>query len=172
MTFSPELGKALDVQGVVSAGQSIMWGYFGLSIGDFASGFLSQKLKSRKKVIALFLAGTIMLAAYYLSSRGLSLNRFYLLCWFMGFTSGYWALFVTTAAEHFGTNLRATVTTTIPNWVRGTVVLLTIAFNYLRPVVGIVESAAVVGAVTFVFAIIAMFGLEETYAKDLQFNEE
>jgi hypothetical protein len=104
--------------------------------------------------------------------KGLTSTQFYVLCFALGLGSGYWAMFVTTAAEHFGTNLRATVTTSIPNLVRGAVVPLTLAFQSLQKSFGMIESAAVVGAVTIAIALISYFGLEETYGKDLEFFEK
>jgi MFS family permease len=171
-TFSPELSKALGVTGEVTAGKAIMWGYLGISLGDFATGFLSQVIRSRKKVLWGSMVTMMGLSAVYLFGRGFSVAEFYFLCFALGLGSGYWAMFVTTGAEHFGTNLRATVTTSIPNVVRASVVPLTLGFQSLKNSSGIVAAGSVVGVVAFALALISLYGLEETYGKDLNFYEK
>jgi hypothetical protein len=81
-------------------------------------------------------------------------------------------VFVTVASEQFGTNLRATATTTVPNFVRGTVVLATLSFQAMKPGLGVLGSAGTVGAVILVLAFGSLFGLEETHGKDLDFVED
>ncbi|MEW6702369.1 MAG: MFS transporter [Bacteroidota bacterium] len=171
ITFSPEFGKVLGVTEPIAAGKSIMYTYTGLIFGDFASGFLSQHLKSRKKVVMIFIALTSVFIFVYLFNRGLSLTMFYTLCVLLGFSIGYWAVFVTTASEQFGTNLRSTVTTTVPNFIRGSVVPLTLAFSYLRNSMGMIYSAVIVGVVSLLIAFLAIYKLEETYGKDLDYLE-
>jgi hypothetical protein len=171
LTFSPELSKALGVTGEITAGKSIMWGYLGISLGDFATGFLSQVIRSRKKVLLGSVLATIALSLVYLFGRGFSVVEFYSLCFALGLASGYWAMFVTTAAEHFGTNLRATVTTSSPNFVRGSVVPLTLGFQALQKSNGIIQGALFVGILTFGIALLSIRGMEETYGKDLEFYE-
>jgi MFS transporter, putative metabolite:H+ symporter len=171
LTFSPELSRALGVTGEITAGKAILWGYLGISIGDFISGFISQLLHSRKKVLLGSLLAMAGLTLVYIFSRGFSVPAFYGLCFALGLASGYWAVFVTTAAEHFGTNLRATVTTTTPNFVRGAVVPLTLAFQMLQGRVGILPGTLVLGALTLIVALSALWGMEETYGKDLNFFE-
>ena len=96
----------------------------------------------------------------------------YLICMLMGFGTGFWALFVTMAAEHFGTNLRATAATTVPNMVRGSLPLLLILFNYLKPGFGYIHAAAITGAIVMTVSCSAVFMTEETFGKDLNFIEE
>src|SRR5690606_13114033 len=125
--------------------QSIMFTYIGLIFGDFASGFLSQIMGSRKKVMFIFQLLTLAFVLLYLFTTGLSVTMFYFICVLLGVAIGYWAVFVTTASEQFGTNLRSTVTTTVPNFIRGSVVPITLGFNYLREPLGLIYSALVVG---------------------------
>ena len=171
ITFSPEFGKVLGVKEPINAGNSILFTYTGLIFGDFASGFLSQFIKSRKKVVMIFIALTTVFIFVYLFSSGLSKNMFYGLCVLLGISIGYWAVFVTTASEQFGTNLRSTVTTTVPNFIRGSVVPITIAFSMLRPAFGMIHSALIVGIISVLLAVFAAYKLEETYGKDLNFLE-
>lgn len=171
ITLSPELAVKLNVQGAVSAGHSILWCYAGLSVGDFLSGFLSQWIKSRLRAMRLFLAISIFATVSYLNSNGLSLTQFYTLCFILGFGAGYWAVFVTNAAEQFGTNLRATVTTTVPNFVRGSVPLMTMAFQYLSHSMGLVGAAGTVGITVGVLAFVSMKSLDESFGRDLDFLE-
>jgi MFS transporter, putative metabolite:H+ symporter len=171
VTFSPEISKELEVTGPVSAAKAIMFTYVGLIFGDLASGLFSQLMKSRKKVVLLFLTITgIFIGAYFLM-RGLTPDGFYALCVSLGFGVGYWAVFVTMASEQFGTNLRATVTTTTPNFVRGSVVPLTLAFQALKEHTTLLQSAMYVGLVTMILAFLALVQLKETFGKDLDYVE-
>jgi len=171
ITFSPEFAVALNINGVVSAGDAIMYGYIGLASGDLLSGFISQKLQSRKKVVLLYITMTLFSFLLFLYSPFKGVTEFYVICGLVGFSIGYWALFVTIAAEQFGTNLRATVATTVPNFIRGTVVPLTFSFRFLRGEVGIINGALILGVVTIIIALIALQSIEETFSKDLNFTE-
>lgn len=172
VTFSPEFGKVIGVSEPVVAGKSIMFTYLGLIFGDFTSGFLSQIMRSRKKVIGIFISLTSVIILIYLFINGLSLALFYSLCVLLGFSIGYWAVFVTTASEQFGTNLRATVTTTVPNFIRGSVVPITLAFEALRHSFGMIYSALIVGFICIGIALFALYKLKDTYGTDLNFLEE
>lgn len=171
VTFAPELGKAQGMTAIPTAREAVLYSYIGLVIGDLASGLLSQYLRSRKKVVLIFLTGTFICCFSMLQARGLTPQQLYLACLPLGFFVGYWAVFVSSAAEQFGTNLRSTVTTTVPNFVRGAVVPMTQCFSLLTPSLGIVQSASVVGAVCFLIALIALAGLKETFGRDLDFLE-
>jgi MFS family permease len=171
VTFSPEICAELGVTGPVSAGTGILWCYFGLVFGDIGSGFLSQLLQSRKKVVFAFITATLALVLVFVSARGVSPTTVYLLCFALGCAVGYWALFVTIAAEQFGTNLRATVTTTTPNFVRGSVVLVTIMFQTMKADLGLARSALYVGLGCIAAAYAALWRLQESFGRDLDFVE-
>jgi MFS family permease len=172
ITFSPEFAKALGTTGPVSAGNAVMYCYLGLVFGDLTSGLLSQALKSRKKAVLLYMLLTIAGIAFYFLQGAKSPSFFYGVCLVLGFASGYWAIFVTVAAEQFGTNLRATVATTVPNFVRGMAVPITLLFKYLRPELGLERSALIVGAICLAAGFLALRSLEETFHKDLDYYEE
>jgi len=172
ITFSPEFATSMGISGPISAGNAVMFCYLGLIFGDFSSGLLSQVWKSRKKVIFLFMLMTMFgIGLYFLQGRQ-STAFFYGVCCFLGFAGGYWAIFVTVAAEQFGTNLRATVATTVPNFVRGMVVPITTIFQFSRNYFSLEVSALLVGAVCMGIALIALTGLAETFHKDLDYFEE
>lgn len=172
ITFSPEVTKAMGMQGQLpDPGKSIMFAYIGITVGDLASGLLSQYLRSRKKVIALFLSLTVLMCVAYFLFAAMNLFVFYSIAVLIGFATGYWAVFMTAAAEQFGTNIRATATTTAPNFVRGAVIPITILFKYLSPSLGITNAAMLVGLLTFVLGYIALYNLKETFGKDLNFTE-
>lgn len=171
ITFSPEFAPHLGVTEPITAGRAIMFNYFGLAVGDLLSGLVSQWLKSRKKVVAVFLLFTVGMVLVFASLRGLSAWEFYGVCALLGLGVGYWAMFVTIAAEQFGTNLRATVATTVPNFVRGAVVPLSLLFTGLTPHLGILGSALSVGAGSFALAFLALGQLEESFHKDLDYVE-
>jgi MFS transporter, putative metabolite:H+ symporter len=172
ITFSPEFALALGIKNPVMAGDAIMYGYIGLSVGDIISGFISQRLQSRKKVVLLYIIMTACSMVLFLFAPIKTVQSFYIVCGLLGFSIGYWALFVTIAAEQFGTNLRATVATTVPNFIRWTVVPLTLLFQYVRGEVGIINGALIVGAMTIIIALFALRTLEETFFKDMNFVEE
>jgi putative MFS transporter len=172
ITFSHELAPAIGFLEPVVVGDAVMFSYLGLAAGDLTSGLLSQWLKSRKKVVLLFIFLTLGFIVLYLFAPVKTSAFFYFCCFCLGFGVGYWALFVTIAAEQFGTNLRSTVATTVPNFIRGTVLPITFTFELLRLQIGIIPSALVVGVITIVIALIALRPLGETFGKDLNFLEE
>ncbi|MGJ1319638.1 MFS transporter [Sphingobacterium spiritivorum] len=173
ITLSPEFGKVLGVQGEVSAGAAVACCYGGLVVGDILSGFLSQILKSRKKVVYVFLTLAVISVSAYFSLTGLSVTAFYFICFFLGLSVGYWVIFMTIAAEQFGTNIRATVTTTVPNFVRGAVVPLTILFQFLYASFdNLIYAGICVGLLCLLLAFWAIRGMQETFSKDLNYLEE
>lgn len=169
--FSSEIGAALGMSPAPVPARALLFCYAGLAVGDLASGALSQLLRSRKKALGLFLALTAIAVALYFGVGPRSLATFYGTCALLGLATGYWAVFITSAAEQFGTNLRATVTTTAPNFVRGAVVPMTLIYKELRGPLGIVEGAIVVGGAALILGAASLWLLEETYGKDLDFDE-
>ena len=97
----------------------------------------------------------------------MKLPHFLLLVFAVGVANGYWAVFATTAAEQFGTNLRATVATTAPNFVRGSLVAIELAWSGLKGDLGRAPAAAVVGAVCLVIAAVALSRLQKSFGKGL-----
>ncbi len=171
-TFANEFGVAMGIQEVIEPGKAIMFCYVGLATGDLMSGVISQVLKSRKKAVAILLFMSLICSIIYLYAGINNATSLYTICVFAGFSVGYWAMFVTIGAEQFGTNLRNTAATTIPNMVRGTVILMTSLFAYLKPNMSIFNAAAVVGVIAFVLAFYSIFTIPETHGKDLNFLEE
>jgi len=169
--FSPEFATALSIQGEVTAGSALMYTYIGLSVGDLASGYLSQQMRSRKKAYTIFMLLSLLSVVYYFTLYGSSADAFYLAVFLLGIFCGYWALFITMAAEQFGTNIRATVATTVPNFVRGSVVPITSSFMLLKESMGVLGSAATVGAVVFTIALVALYYTRETFHEDLDYIE-
>ena len=172
MTFSPEFGKALNLDTPIVAGKAVMWEYIGLVIGDISSGVLSQYFRSRKKIVFVFILLASVLSAIYLFVPLGSSSMFYALCVALGIAAGYWALFVTIAAEQFGTNLRATVATSVPNFVRGSMIIMTPAFIFFKDQFGILPGAGLLGLLAMSIALIGLLNMEETFGKDLNYIEE
>lgn len=187
ITFSPEFAKAIDITGTILAGDAVMFSYMGLVIGDFSSGIISQKIGSRKKVVAAYIFLTLVTIIFFLYMPVKTADFFYVVCFLLGIAIGYWAIFVTIAAEQFGTNLRSTVATTVPNFIRGTVVPLTFFFQILRDTIsesfvasqgieqaknmGIIYGALIIGVITVAIALGSLMLIDETYGKDLNFEE-
>jgi MFS family permease len=171
-TFSNEFGVAMGIQEAVEPGKAIMFCYVGLAIGDLSSGVISNALKSRKKAVFILLVLSLICSLYYLYAGIQTTFALYATCVCAGFSVGYWAMFVTIGAEQFGTNLRNTAATTVPNMVRGTVILMTSFFAYLKPSMSIFNAAAIVGLIAFVLAFYSIFTIPETHGKDLDYLEE
>jgi len=170
-TFAPEFGRALGMPEIPMGSTAVMCLYGGCSAGGLASGWLSQVLRSRRAAAGIFAGATAALTAVYLNLHGAALGTFYATCGALGFATGYWAVFATIASEQFGTNLRATAATTVPNFVRGSLVLVSMAFTALKPARGVLGAAGIVGAVCFALAFAALAGLRETYGRDLDYLE-
>jgi MFS transporter, putative metabolite:H+ symporter len=176
ITFSPEFAKVLNIQHAetIEAGKAIAFCYGGLVLGDIASGLLSQWLKSRIKVMYWFVFFSFIMTVIYLNSTQLSTTAFYFICFLMGASVGYWVLFVTISAEQFGTNIRATVTTTAPNFVRGSLPLIIFVYSYFRDSFfdgNILYAALVVSLILSALAVLALSQLKETFSVDLDYVE-
>lgn len=171
VTFAPEITKSLDSQGDVHASIAIMCAYSGLMVGDLGSGFLSQWIGSRRKVIYGALTGIALFMLIYLfHTQGRPLD-YYILSFCLGLFAGYWAVFVTVGAEQFGTNLRATVATTVPNFVRGLLVPMTLVVQSLKGDYGLRDACLMVGVVSIMLAFLGNYALDETHSRDLDFHE-
>lgn len=159
----------------ISNGVAVMYAYIGLSVGDLVSGFLSQLLKSRKKVVQLYLGFTLVCVISFLLMHAYNIteNTYYFMCFLLGAGTGYWAIFVTIAAEQFGTNIRSTAANTIPNLVRGSVNIVVLFFGLLVSA-GINDgiSAMIVGIAFIALAFYSISKLKETFGKDLNYFDE
>lgn len=174
VTFSNEFGKAFGIVEEIDPGKAIMFAYAGLAVGDVSIGFVSQWMKSRKRALYVFYAITaVFMVLYFTVQWNGSAALMYALCAALGFGSGFWAIFVTIGAEQFGTNLRATAATTIPNMVRGTVPLMFMLFQFLRslPGVGYVNGGIYTCVIVFILCTIAVITSKETFHKDLNYEE-
>ena len=164
--FAPEMGIKS-----INPGKAIMWTYIFTSIGDFSSGFISHAFRSRKKTILVMLLFTIVGVALLLFSGNKTENMYYFYCSWIGLGCGFWAMFVTVSAEQFGTNMRSTATTSVPNMVRGTVPIMLVGFDYLKITQTIINSAAIIGLIAFGLAIYATLTIAETHDTDLNYVE-
>lgn len=174
ITFSKEFGSAMHIQEEIDPGKAIMYAYVLISIGDIAIGFISQWFKSRKAALYLFYAITILfIVLFFTIQENGTANRMYLICAGLGLGTGFWAIFVTMAAEQFGTNLRATATTTIPNMVRGMLAIFILPlFKLLRNYYDYVTSGWMISIIVMLISIVALFYVAETFGKDLDFIEK
>lgn len=158
----------------IDSGRAIMFAYAAIAIGDILIGFVSQYFKSRKKALFLFYGLTIIGIALFFSPLNSSDTAMYAICTLLGFSTGFWAIFVTMGAEQFGTNLRATAATTIPNMVRGALPLMNLMFLNLFQKSwgwGLTQSGIVTAAVVISVTLVAAYFTEETFHKDLNYVE-
>jgi MFS family permease len=183
--FCNEFAEGLGITEKVDPGWAVMWGYIGISAGDFLSGFLSQWLKSRKKAILYMMIFAFLGFVFYLGGLPKSANGIYLMALWVGFGTGYWAMFVTVGAEQFGTNLRATAATTIPNMSRGALVIWTFLFSgfktgsftffgteiFRTEPKGVLIAGTIVGLIAYAIAFYAVLTIPESHDRDLDYLE-
>lgn len=174
INYSNRFAKAFYGDTAIDSGKAIMYAYVGIAIGDILIGLVSQYLKSRKKALYVYYVLTILGGLYFFSPLNDNDTKMYLICSFLGFSTGFWAIFVTMGAEQFGTNLRATAATTIPNMVRGSLPLLNILFKDIFQENlhwTIIQSAITTGILVMVIAVVAAYFTKETFHKDLNYVE-
>jgi MFS transporter, putative metabolite:H+ symporter len=172
ITFSKEFGIHMNIQGTIDPGKAVMFAYTAISIGDILIGFMSQWFRSRKKALYVFYAITAIGITWFFNLDNGSPNQLYFACAVLGFGTGFWAIFVTMAAEQFGTNIRATVATTVPNMVRGSLTLVTLLFTGLQGSLSYLQSGWVTGIVVMIIGLFSVLFTEETFHKDLNYIEE
>lgn len=172
VTQSQEFGVALKAKDVLNAGDGILYTYIGISVGDLVAGILAQITKSRKLTMLLFLLVSVGCVVYYLTSTGMDSSKFIKICFLMGCSVGYWATFVTIASEQFGTNLRATVTTTVPNFVRGALIPINGLFAIFKIHYGMINAGYIMMILLTVISLFSLSQLKETFGKDLNYMEE
>lgn len=172
ITFTPEFARDFGMDVIPTAGKAVFFCYFGLAFGDLFSGLLSQWLQSRKKAVAIFLMGLIIVMGLHIMLPHNSLESYYAFCFVMGLFAGYWAMFVQMGAEQFGTNIRATAATCIPNVVRALTIPMTAGFHALIPYLGVTGGGVAVLGVVMLLAFVALATLKETFAADLDYLEE
>ncbi len=171
MTFTPEIAKAWGMSPTPTVSAVFTYYFIGLTFGDLTGGFVSQYLQSRKKAIRLYLSMYAVAAVVFFLLGNLSLSLYYGLLLFLGFCVGYSIVLLTLAAEQYGTNIRATVTTSSLNILRATVIPQTLLFGFLSPYIGIVQAAVVVGILAILLAFWGLSNLDETFHKDLNYTE-
>ena len=172
VTFADQFGQAFGIADIDPA-KAVMCLYLAIGLGDFAVGWLSERLQSRKKTLFIFLGITMVFTLLYFLQSGGSANNFYFLCMGLGFGAGFNVVYLTMAVEQFGTNLRASAAISIPNMVRGSLPLLLLLFKFTRnQFQDYLTGAWVTGLILFVLALLAAWSLPETYGKDLNFLEE
>lgn len=170
VSFSDKFGEALGLSSPIDPGKGILFAYAAIAIGDVLIGLLSQYLKSRKKALHVFYGITMVGMALFFTAQ--STSMLYFACGVLGFGTGFWAIFVTIAAENFGTNLRATAATTIPNMVRGSLNGISALFLYLTAQTDYLAGGIWTGIIVMAITYWAISGLQETFGKDLDYLEE
>jgi len=172
ITFSKEFGTSMGVKGTIDPGKAVMFAYAAISVGDILAGFVSQWLKSRKKALYVYYVITAASILWFFNLQGANVSELYVVSALMGFGTGFWAIFVTIAAEQFGTNIRATAATTVPNMVRGSLPLVSLLFTQLHTSTGdYVKAGWITGIVVLLIGITSVILSEETYHKDLDYLE-
>ena len=176
ISFSDKFAAYMNVQGPIDPGKAVMVAYIGITVGDILIGFVSQGLKSRKNALWVFNFITVIGVVWYFNLQGQAVSTVYLVTLVLGLGTGFWAMFVTMAAEQFGTNIRATVATTVPNMARGSLTLVSLLFVSLQSVLphekAYFQSGWITGLIVFAIAFIALALSEETFGKDLDYIEQ
>jgi MFS transporter, putative metabolite:H+ symporter len=172
LAFSNNFAEKFGITEEILPKKATMFAYVFISIADLLIGFVSHWLKSRKKAIFIFYFLTLIGIVLYFTQQGGSASTMYIICAFLGFGTGFWALFVTMAAEQFGTNLRATAATTAPNMVRGSLPLMLLLFNWFQGFTSYINAAIWLGIIVMAVSMGAAYFTKETFGKDLNFVEE
>jgi putative MFS transporter len=172
LTLAPEFAKEIGIKDKINTGTAMMYCFSAFCVADILCGLLSQRLKSRKKPFYLFNTLTVISISIFFFYPASTPEGIYIRYALLGFSIGYWALIVTNAAEQFGTNLRATVTTTVPNFVRGSLIPITLVFEAVRQQTSITYSGAIIGMSTVIIALFAARFTKESYGKDLNYHEQ
>ena len=171
ITLTPELAKWHQLDGVKLSTCFILF-QVGIASGDLSSGVLSQLLQSRKKVLTgyMILAIIATIAHFWLlyHNGNIAITSF-----LMGLGCGYLSVFVTATSEHFGTNLRVTVTATVTNFMRGAVVVLIPLHQWLEKTFDLSLTIGLIltGMLVWLLALLATALLPETYGKNLHYEE-
>lgn len=169
---SSAYAKELNISGEITGGKAVMFHYIGASIGSLVFGLLSERLRSRKKALYLATGSLGIFVGAYFFMQGVSAEMFYAIIALTGLSmGGLWAVFMANASEQFGTNLRATVTTTAPNFVRGTTEFIRISVNSMKASYGLLPAGIIVGVIVIAVSLIAIFFTKETHGKELDYNE-
>ncbi|HEY2583904.1 MAG TPA: MFS transporter, partial [Mucilaginibacter sp.] len=171
ITLSPEFAKALGTKETISAGTGVIWFYTGAAAGNIIAALLAQITRSRKFTMLIFLVSNAVCVLAFLAARGITNQQFILLCLSIGITGGYLATLVTVATEQFGTNIRATVTTTVPNFVRGTLLPINAVFSLLVASFGMIKSGFILTFFLTGIALLALSRLKESFSKNLDYVE-
>ncbi|MCO5259790.1 MAG: MFS transporter [Crocinitomicaceae bacterium] len=171
ITQAPEFGKVLGARETLSAGKGILFSYIGISIGDLLAGLFAQITKSRRLTVFIFQVSTLFATTWYLSSYNITAELFNWIAFFLGLSVGYWATFVTIASEQFGTNLRSTVTTTAPNFARGSLILSTFLFELFVHFTSLISAAYIMIFLLTAVSLFAISKLKESFNKDLDYVE-
>ena len=171
IAFSNNFASELGITEEVLPKKSTMLAYVSISAADLLVGFVSQWLRSRKKALYIFYIFTAIAIVFYFTQNNGTAAGMYVICAALGFATGFWAIFVTMAAEQFGTNLRATAATTVPNMVRGALPLMLLLFNGLQNITDYVTAGWITGIVIMVISGTAVYFTEETFGKDLNYVE-
>ncbi len=169
--LASDMAAALGVKGLVTSGFAVLYYNMGFGMGDIFSSLLSQTLQSRRKALLFFLALTTLASMLFFLATGLTSANMYMLYLALGIGAGYWAVFLTTSAEQFGTELRATAATSLPNVVRGVVLPFTWLLSWLQGHIGLVLAFALPFALIVLTAMVAAWRLDETFDRDLAFAE-
>nr|WP_294943828.1 MFS transporter [uncultured Mucilaginibacter sp.] len=172
VSFADQFGIALGAPSPLKPGEGIFYTYIGIAIGDIFASLLAQVTRSRKLTMAVFLLLSVVAVIFYLNEKGITGQQFAWICFFMGCSVGYWATFVTIASEQFGTNIRSTVTTTVPNFVRGALIPIIAAFNAFKASYGVITSGYIMMGILTLISLLALSQLKETFGKDLDYVEE
>ena len=170
IAFAPEICRGADpTSAVVKVATVMLCSSCGQVFGEVLAGVISQLIHSRKLVMLVFTSAGAITSIVLLKG---AIQYYALLCIPVGFFMGYASVVLTTTAEQFGTNLRATATTLVPNFFRASAIPITLLFSLLSSSsMGIINSTLVTGAICFALALISILFMEETYAKDLDFIE-
>ena len=172
VNLGPEYGRVLALEGFdprTFVATVLAWQATGLALGSALTGVASEWLRSRQAVLWACLGALLVLVALLMQTRSVASYAYVMFA--IGLFQGYWTAFITMSAEQFGTGVRATVASSIPNIVRAMTVPVTLSVSGLATGTSWVTATYAVGAIVFALALVALATLRETWGKDLDYVE-
>lgn len=173
-TLAPEFARSMGVVGAVAAGTALSFNFVGTIVGEILCATMAQVLQSRRQSLILWLLLTLGSVLGYYQLHDVTAQTFYFYCGFLGISIGYWVSLMAATAEQFGTNLRASATTSIPNFIRGSLIPMNMMFVYLHNKVGYSyeQTGLIIGGAVVAMALGALLFMPETFHNDMDFVEE
>jgi MFS transporter, putative metabolite:H+ symporter len=164
-TFTPEIAQSLGFS--ASAAAAVAIASLGVALGSVLLGWVSERLRSRKKALAVAFVGAFASAGLGALFPPSSAGLWYGFCFITALFTGFGAILYTWLAESLATPLRATATSAAPNLVRGSAIVLVALLPELQKALPLSMSVFTIGGATALLSLTALWFISESYGRDL-----